>query len=135
MARPRTPTNVLELSGAYKNHPERRAERENEPEPKAGIGPPPSRFTPSEAEAWDYLVGIAPIGVLGDSDRAHLELAARLLSYSWHCSMEKIEAAKLTKLAQLLGQMGLNPSDRSKVKVGGKANKPARGNAFSALDP
>lgn len=133
MARPRTPTNVLELNGAYKNHPERRAERENEPEPKAGIGPAPSRFTPVEAEAWDYLVGIAPPGVLGDSDRAHLEITARLLAWSWSCSIEKMEAPKLNKLVQCLGQLGFNPADRSKVKVGGKPNHARPNNAFANL--
>src|SRR5690349_4947352 len=129
----RKPTAVLQLSGAFKHNPARAAERENEPEPKAGIGPAPSSLSIPEAEAWDYLVGIAPVGVLGDSDRAHLELAARLLAYSRTISIDKIDVSKLNRLTALLGLMGLNPVDRSKVKVGGKANHARRGNRFGDL--
>lgn len=133
MAAPRKPTAVLELAGAYRKNPQRERERAEEPEPKAGIGPAPSHLSIPEAECWDYLVGIAPVGVLGDSDRAHLEITARLLAWSWTCSIEKMEAAKLTKLVQCLGALGFNPSDRSKVKVGGKPNRARPNNAFADL--
>lgn len=130
----RKPTAVLQLSGAFKHNPARAQERENEPEPKAGIGPAPSRLSILEAEAWDYLVGISPPGVLGDSDRAHLELTARLMAYSWETPFSSIDTAKLNRLAAMLGQMGFNPVDRSKVKVGGKPNHARTGNRFGSLD-
>jgi hypothetical protein len=38
MARPRTPTNVLEIRGAFKKHPERKRE---DPEPAGELGEPP----------------------------------------------------------------------------------------------
>lgn len=134
MARPRTPTNVLELRGAYKKNPQRADERENEPEPKAGIGEAPEWMCSDEKKAWDYIVGIAPIGVLGDSDRAYLEIAAELLALKRRVGVEKVEASKLNRLETMLSKLGLNPADRSRVKIGGRALAPARrGNAFADL--
>lgn len=132
--RPRTPTNVLHLRGAFKKHPERRAERENEPQPKAGIGVAPAWFQADEKRAWKYIVGIAPEGVLGDSDRAYLEIAARLLAYTRRVSVEEMEQAKVNRLETMLSKLGLNPSDRSRVKVGGRQLTKRAGNAFDSID-
>lgn len=129
MARPRTATNILQLRGAGKKHPERMRERENEPEPKSGIGPAPEKLKKDEREAWDYLVGIMPPGVLGDCDRGHLEIAARLFAYSRRVSVEDWAAMKIARLDQMLGKMGLNPADRSKVR----ASKEAPKNRFADL--
>lgn len=123
MARPRIPTNVHELKGSFKHNPDRGRAREAEPEPKAGIGPAPDYLSPQEKDAWDYLVGIAPNAVLGDCDRGHMELTAKLFAYSRSVTMAEMDAAKLNKLLACLGQLGMNPADRSKVKVigGGKS--------------
>lgn len=129
MARPRIATNIHELKGTFKTHPERRAARENEPVPKAGIGPSPEWFEPNEVEAWDYIVGVMPPGVLGDSDRVHLEVAARLLAYSRTVKISEMSDGKLSRLDAMLGKMGLNPAERSKVK----AEKAPPQNPFSAL--
>lgn len=134
MGRPRTPSNILELRGSHKKHPERARERENEPEPKAGIGPAPDWMQAPEMVVWDYLVGIAPVGVLGDSDRAYLEIAVELLALKRRVGVENMESAKLNRLETMLSKLGLNPADRSRVKVGGKPLAPARrGNAFANL--
>lgn len=129
MARPRTATNILQLKGAFKKDPQRKADREREPVPKAGIGPAPKWFKAKEREAWDYLVGIVPHGVLGDSDRAHLEVAARLLAFSRTVAIELVSDGKLARLDSMLGKMGLNPAERSKVKA--EQGKPQ--NPFEAL--
>lgn len=132
--RPRTPTNVLDLRGAFKKNPDRKRDREDEPQPKAGIGPPPKWFKADEKRAWDYLVGIAPIGVLGDSDRAYLEIASRLLAYSRRLSIEELEQAKVNRLETMLSKLGLNPADRSRVKVGGRQlSKTKSGNPFDEV--
>jgi hypothetical protein len=123
MARPRKATNVLQLNGAFAKNPDRGRERENEPEPKAGIGPCPATFEADEVQAWDYLVGIMPVGVLGDCDRAHLEVAAKLFAYSRRVKVEEWLAANITRLDAMLGKMGLNPADRSKVKAAKVAPK------------
>ena len=132
--RPRTPSNILQLRGAFKKDPKRGRERENEPEPKAGIGPAPAHFHEDEVLAWDYLVGIAPIGVLGDSDRAYLEIAAELFALKRRIGIEAMDSAKLNRLETMLSKLGLNPSDRSHVKVGGKpASAPGDSNPFNKL--
>ena len=42
MARPRTPTNLLSLRGAFKKDPQRLKARENEPKPAKAEAKPPS---------------------------------------------------------------------------------------------
>jgi hypothetical protein len=49
MSRPRTPTAVLELRGAFKEHPERARERAGEPRPTEPLGEPPKRLKPADA--------------------------------------------------------------------------------------
>jgi hypothetical protein len=60
-------------------------------------------------------------------------VTARLLAYSRSGSIGSLDSAKLNRLASMLGQLGFNPADRSKVKVGGKANRARPGNAFADL--
>ncbi len=117
MARPRTATNVLELRGAFAKNPSRGRERADEPVPLGEIGSAPESLVEDEVAAWDYLVGITPAGVLGDCDRPHMEVAARLLAYSRRVSVEDWSAMKIARLDSMLGKMGLNPSDRSRVKA------------------
>lgn len=129
MARPRTATNILELKGAFAKNPNRKAAREDEPVPNAGIGPAPEYLAEDERSAWDYIVGTVPAGVLGDCDRSHLEIAARLFAYSRRVSVEDWSAMKIARLDSMLGRMGLNPAERSKVK----ADKAPPKNAFLNL--
>src|SRR5688572_8916631 len=120
--RPRKPTNVLQLKGAFQKNPGRGKARKSEPVPKAGIGPAPAHFDEQQTKAWDYLVGIVPGGVLFDSDRAHLEMTAVLLA-EFRAGDMKTDRMRL--LATNLGKIGLNPSDRSKVQVPeGKGKNP-----------
>lgn len=115
MARNRTPTNVLDLKGSYKNHPERKRERANEPEPKAGIGPSPDHFDELQQKTWNELVGIIPAGVLGDCDRWTVEIAVRLM-----CKLRAdggLAGAEYGNLIKCLSVMGMTPADRSRVKV------------------
>jgi hypothetical protein len=77
MARPRTPTNVLDARGAFKKHPERRRE---DPEPAGELGEPPLYFSAPELQCWTELVSITPRGVLTARDRWVVEMAARLMA-------------------------------------------------------
>lgn len=113
MARPRTPTNVLELRGAYTKNPQRK--RKAEPKPVAGIG----RFTegPTEiSEIWDEVVAQTVPGVMTISDRVALEIVCRLLS-DLRTKPDDISVGKVTALCNLLGRFGLTPADRSKVTI------------------
>lgn len=124
MARPRTPTKILQLRGAGKKHPERMRARENEMEPEAGIGPAPYHFTTAEREAWDEIVRMVPAGVLGNTDRIAVERAAKLLVRSrvadgtWTASDER-------SLITYLSKFGLTPADRSRVSTPKKGKKDA----------
>jgi hypothetical protein len=52
MSRPRTPTAVLELRGAFKNHPKQARERAGEPRPTEPLGDLPKRLKPADKAAW-----------------------------------------------------------------------------------
>lgn len=78
MPRPRTPTNVWKLKGGDRQHPERMAERENEPEESRPLGDPPESLTDIEAGIWNELADNAIPGVLGQADRGVLESTCKL---------------------------------------------------------
>lgn len=126
MARPRTPTNVLDARGAFKKHPE----RARTDAPAAGpLGNPPSHVTGDVLKAWREIAKSAPLQVLTESDRLALELAANLLA-QFRLNPVDFPAAKLVRLEALLGKFGMTPADRA--KVGGKKDAP-KGNAFADL--
>lgn len=114
MARNRTPSNVLEMSGAHKRHPERK--RKHEPVPKAGIGPAPAAWDENLRKAWDEVVAITPAGVLGDSDRIALEVLVRLL-VEYRENPKSFTTSRLTPLVSLLSRFGLTPADRTRISV------------------
>lgn len=129
MARPRTPTNVLELRNAFKKHPERAKERENEPEVSDPIGDPPEHLHDEVKAAWSELVGQAPRGVLTASDRLAVEMAAFLIVKFRACPMD-FAAAEFTRLQGLLATFGMTPADRSRVGV---TKKQQQKNPFDEL--
>jgi hypothetical protein len=127
MGRPRTPTNLLDARSAFKKHPERRAERADEPIVTEPLGEPPSAFTGDQLQAWKEIAEYAPGGVLTRADRHAVEEAARLLAMSRAGSAT---TADRRALHSLLGQFGMTPANRSKVRGSG-AEKPQ--NKFGRL--
>lgn len=118
MARPRTPTNVLELRGSFKNHPDRK--RPDEPQPTGEIGDPPKSLKRKPLkDAWWEILETAPPGVLTNADRQHVEMICHLL-VEFRKNPVEFPAVKLTRLEAMLGKIGMNPSDRSKVSGLGK---------------
>lgn len=128
--RPRKPSNVLEMSGAFRKNPQRRAERANEPQPTAPIGDPPPHLTANAARAWQDIVRLAPGGVLGDTDRLYVEIAAELLAMKRELGVLAMEPAKLNRLETMLGKLGMNPADRSKVNAPGSGKPKNQFNDF-----
>lgn len=126
MARPRTPTKVLELRGAFKKHPERARQ---DAEAVGELTDPPPHISGAVLGAWKEIAKYAPRDVLTDSDRLSIELAANLLAQFRQDPVE-FTAAKLMRLEALLGKFGMTPSDRA--KVGGKSDKP-KSNPFAEL--
>lgn len=128
MARPRKPTSVLEFTGAFKKHPERRRQRANEPQQDEELGDPPDQLNEAQAARWKDIVADCPEGVLRRADRMAVEMAARL----WTKLRDgTAKPAEVGILSSLLGRLGMTPADRSKVSVV-KPAKP-KGNAFGAI--
>ncbi len=114
MARPRKPTAVLQLKGAFNKDPQR--QRDAEPVPTDDIGDPPSHFDVLKVKAWHEVVSIAPPGVLFNSDRLALEMFVCLL-VEFRGNPNGFHQAKLGRLESLCGKFGMTPSDRSKIIV------------------
>lgn len=115
MARPRKPTNVLALTGAFKKHPERAAERSNEPEAAGEIGEAPARLTEPERECWVELVSSAHAGVLCAADRLFVEYGARVLAQLR--SSSEIDPKLGIRFETVCARLGMTPADRSKVQI------------------
>ncbi len=113
MARPRTPTNILELRGAFKVKPSRK--RTNEPKPIGDIG----KFSigPTDiAGVWAEIEAQIATGVLTIGDRTAFELLCRLVA-DMRSKPKDFTAGKVGLMALLLAKFGLTPSDRSRVSV------------------
>lgn len=128
MGRPRTPTNVLELRGAFDKNPKRRGERANEPAPNGEIGDPPHGLTVDVHDAWFAIIDACPPGVLCKADRIALHVAAVLYAEFNSCAME-MPAARVNALFAALSRFGMDPASRSKVGVPQKPKE----NSFSGL--
>lgn len=122
MARPRTPSNVLELRGAFKKHPERRRQPV---EPAGEFDPaPPDHIPRDHVRAWHWIVKQIPPGVLTASDYSSVETMAGLQARVWMTG----ELDYIKELRQWLGQYGLTAAAREKIG----AKKPAKsGNPFA----
>lgn len=115
MARPRKPTNVLELKGAFKQNPNRGAERANEPEAAGEIGDAPARLSEFERECWQELVSQCHAGVLCAADRLFVEYGARVLAQLRN--QVDIDPKLGIRFETVCARLGMTPSDRSKVAL------------------
>lgn len=111
MARPRTPTNVLNARGAFRKHPER---KRSDPEPSAPLSAPPDHLNDTARECWAEIAEAAPVDVLTESDRIAIEIAAQLLAH-FRQDPAEFPSTKLLRLEVLLGKFGMTPADRSRV--------------------
>ena len=112
MGRPRKPTAVLELTGAFQKDPQRR--RDHEPKPQGPIGDPPADFDDVLMVLWRELLGMVPAGVLAVADRWLLELTCRTMR---QVKQGYALAAEKNLLLSCLSRMGLTPADRSRIAV------------------
>ena len=120
MARPRTPTKILELKGSFKHDPQRKKARMNEPKPTGTLGKAPEAFTEELIVIWHELGALAPPGVLTNADRWLVEVACQLmLKFRTVGLIPKygITGAEISQLTTCLTQMGLTPACRSKIAV------------------
>jgi hypothetical protein len=112
MARPRTPTAIQELKGAFKKDPQRR--RDQEPEHNGPLGAPPPGFDDELTAIWYELDGMVAARVLAKSDRWLVELACRTMR---DVRKGQALASERNLLLSCLSRMGLTPADRSKIAV------------------
>jgi hypothetical protein len=129
VARPRTPSNVLELRGAFAKNPQRRRKDAE------GAGPfnaePPVDLPAAAAPAWRALAQRVPKISLSSSDEVALGQAARVLAGIWTLDQQGGAANPLfpklsSELRQWLIQLGMTPQARTKIpqapeKTGGIA--------------
>ncbi len=114
----RIPTAALQLKGAFDKDPKRGRARAHEPKPDGPLGPPPEEFLRNTPEmqkhlaAWHKILAIVPEGVLTSMDFFHVKQTAQ---YIVICDRSSATAAQHALLNKLLGQMGCNPADRSRV--------------------
>ena len=126
MARPRTPTRILDARGSFKKNPDRK--RDGEPEVTDPIGAAPGCLSPDEVVAWNDIVAGAPIGVLTSADALAVETAAGLLA-ELRSDRVVFAAGKHSRLQSYFGQFGMTPADRAKLSI----EKPSEPNPFDML--
>ena len=113
MARPRTPTNVLELRGSFIKDPQRK--RLNEPKPNGEIGKHSTGSTELE-KIWDELVASCAPNVLTNADRISLEIAVHYLR-QFRLDPANFSNERARILIGLLSKFGMTPSDRAKLSI------------------
>ena len=118
------------MSGAAAKNPQRFRDRQSAPTPTADLGRPPKHLTPAERKTWKEIVSIIPPGVLANSDRIAVEVAARLLVR--FRSGELSKASEISCLMSLLARFGMTPADRNKIGST-KPDKPKETDEWSAI--
>ena len=114
MGRPRKTTAELEMNGAFKKDPQRKAARANEPLPNGPIGEPPAWLEDDQRDIWTEIIELVPDGVLAKSDR----LVVETLTVMVHKQRQgAIRASEINILISCLARLGLTPADRSRVGV------------------
>lgn len=112
MSRPRKPTRVLKLNGAFERNPKRGKEREHEPEVTDPLGDPPQSFDEAQRSRWQELAAWCPW--LTIVDRPAVEIVCRL----WmKMRANEAKTADYGVLMNTLSRLGMTPVDRSKVKM------------------
>lgn len=120
--RPRKPSNILELSGAFKHNPNRA--RPNEPKPEGTLNlRAPVHMTQGMKKCWKEIVKVAPAGVLTSADGPLVEMACALLAEFRSDPMD-MPIARMARLHALLRSMGMDPSGRASLVVPNQKTNP-----------
>jgi hypothetical protein len=112
MARPRTPTAVLELRGAFKNHPSRLKERKSEPLITTALPAPPRCLASATAAMWLEMKSRGYW--LTSADRFLVEIAARFMA---DYRADKLKSGDISLLIGLLGKIGFSPNERGRMNL------------------
>jgi hypothetical protein len=112
MGRPRTPTALLQLRGAFINHPSRLRARKNEPLVATALPDPPPSLPKPVKSAW---LEMRERGFwLTSADRFLVEIAATLMAaYRSH----KLKSGDVSQLISSLGKIGFSPKERGSMDL------------------
>jgi len=112
MPTPKKPSVVHELKGSYKKNPQRKNNAEPSPEGELGL----FVENPSiiRSEVWEEIAGVSVPGLLTNMDTIWIELVVDLLIQ--HRTGE-ITSSDRGQLLKLLGGIGFNPVDRSRIGI------------------
>lgn len=116
MARPRKPTNILALAGAFKANPERKKSRAKEPIAGEFNKAPPAYFNARQEKAWTDIVRGAPPGVLTRSDELFVESVAQTLAMVRDKPSVPLSGVR-TRLSSDLSRLGMTPSGRASLSL------------------
>lgn len=124
MSKHRTPSNILELKGAFKKNPQRK--RVDCP----GVGlfdaSPPQHLQQDCVRAWNEIVKRVPIDALTHTDELAVEICATLLANWWLTKDMDV----LKELRQWFASIGMTPAARTKIP---SPPKRSAGNPFTDL--
>lgn len=127
MARPRLPTETLELRGAFIKNPQRRPKAAAKH--KSGLGLPPASLSVEQKSAWREIVRCAIPGVLTKADRLVVENLSGLLVM---LRAGTITPPDRSQFLRCLSALGMTPVDRTKLT--GQPDKAAPKSGWDALD-
>ncbi|WP_143584330.1 P27 family phage terminase small subunit [Stenotrophomonas rhizophila] len=119
MGRPRKPTEHHRLTGALAHDPGRFKDRLDEPVDDRPLGDPPMHLDAKHRVCWGEIERISAPGVLRFGDRIAVEMTSVLLA-SFRELGPAMPDQKLRRLESMLGQLGLTPAARTKVKAVGQ---------------
>jgi hypothetical protein len=126
MPAPRTPSNILDLTGRIAHDKKRLAGRQDVVDPTPiGSAPPDARIITYE-EAWAAILSMCPEGVLRQRDTAAVAEAARC--WMNHCNLMAMHRMQGCPLAYVdngsqrqftvaMAKLGLSPTDATHVTV------------------
>jgi hypothetical protein len=112
MGRPRTPTAVLALRGAFRRNSDRLRARKNEPLVTAALPEPPLNLPKLVKSSWleMQLRG----WWLTSADKFLVEISATLMA---RYRFDKLNSSDVSQLIQLLSKIGFAPKDRSGLNL------------------
>lgn len=112
MSRPRLPTAVLALRGAFKRNPNRFEDRKFEPIITTPLPDPPKYLTKAatlawlEMRAWGFW--------LTSADQFLVAIAATLMA---RYRIDELKSGDVSQLIGLLGKIGFSPKERGALNL------------------
>ena len=112
MGRPRIPTALLQLRGAFINHPSRLRARKNEPLVTTALPDPPPNLPKPVKLAWHEMQSRG--FWLASADRFLVEIAATLMAAY---RSDQLKSGDVSQLIGLLGKIGFSPKERGGLNL------------------